>query len=92
MTWGCPLLVAQNSSNFDRVAVAVASGRLTIDVHIDNEGSAFDQDELLRHVSIGAGLDPQDLFSEAYQTMLASERVLRRDWEDPEEEAAWAHL
>jgi hypothetical protein len=30
--------------------------------------------------------------SEARQTMLASEDVLRRDWERPEEEAAWAHL
>lgn len=27
-----------------------------------------------------------------FQTMLASEAVLRRDWERPEEEAAWAHL
>lgn len=30
--------------------------------------------------------------SEAYDTMLASEQVLRRDWEDPEEDAIWAHL
>jgi hypothetical protein len=30
----------------------------------------------------GATLDPQDLFSEAYQTMLASERVLRRGASD----------
>ncbi len=26
------------------------------------------------------------------ETMLASEAVLRRDWDRPEEEAAWAHL
>lgn len=31
-------------------------------------------------------------YSEAYQTMLASERILRRDWEQPEEDAAWADL
>ncbi|MBV9868767.1 MAG: hypothetical protein JO316_25700 [Abitibacteriaceae bacterium] len=30
--------------------------------------------------------------SESRQTMLASEAVLARDWESPEEEAAWAHL
>ena len=30
--------------------------------------------------------------SEAYQTMLASETVLRRDWERPEEDEAWADL
>jgi hypothetical protein len=29
---------------------------------------------------------------ESFQTMLASEQVLRRDWEKPEEEKAWAHL
>jgi hypothetical protein len=30
--------------------------------------------------------------SEAYMTMLASESILGRDWESPEEEAAWADL
>lgn len=30
--------------------------------------------------------------SDAFQTMLASEAVLRRDWDTPEEDAAWAHL
>ena len=31
-------------------------------------------------------------FSEAFQTMLASEPVLRRDWDRPEEDEAWASL
>lgn len=31
-------------------------------------------------------------YSEAYQTMLASESVLRRDWNLPEEDDAWANL
>jgi hypothetical protein len=30
--------------------------------------------------------------SPAFETMLASEEVLRRDWDTPEEDAAWAHL
>jgi len=30
--------------------------------------------------------------SEAFQTMLASEAVLRRDWDRPEEDRAWADL
>jgi hypothetical protein len=30
--------------------------------------------------------------SEAYQTMLASEQVLSKDWDTPEEDEAWAHL
>jgi hypothetical protein len=34
----------------------------------------------------------QASFSEAFQTMLASESVLRRDWDRPEEDVAWADL
>jgi hypothetical protein len=30
--------------------------------------------------------------SESLQTMLASEAILRRDWDRPEEDAAWADL
>ena len=30
--------------------------------------------------------------SEGVETMLASEAVLRRDWDRPEEDAAWADL
>jgi prevent-host-death family protein len=41
------------------------------------------QDELLR-------LRAQKL--EVYQTMLASEQVLRREWDTPEEDEAWADL
>ena len=29
---------------------------------------------------------------DARATMFASEAVLKRDWEQPEEDAAWAHL
>jgi hypothetical protein len=32
------------------------------------------------------------LASEAFQTMLASEPVLRRDWDRPEEDEAWRDL
>ncbi|MBC8231255.1 DUF2281 domain-containing protein [bacterium] len=37
-------------------------------------------------------LADQPIASESFQTMLASERVLRRDWEKQQEEEAWAHL
>jgi len=30
--------------------------------------------------------------SESFQTMLASEFVLRREWDTPEEDEAWASL
>jgi hypothetical protein len=34
----------------------------------------------------------QERSSEAFQTMLASEAVLRRVWDRPEEDIAWANL
>lgn len=37
-------------------------------------------------------LAEQQLAVESFQTVLASEPALCRDWERPEEEAAWAHL
>jgi len=33
-----------------------------------------------------------DATTDARVTMFASEAVLRRDWDRPEEDAAWAHL
>ncbi|HHE75043.1 MAG TPA: DUF2281 domain-containing protein [Desulfobacteraceae bacterium] len=30
--------------------------------------------------------------AEAYETMIASEKVLSRDWDTPEEDAVWAGL
>ena len=30
--------------------------------------------------------------SESFQTMLATEQILREDWERPEEDEAWADL
>jgi hypothetical protein len=30
--------------------------------------------------------------AEAYETMIASEKVLTRDWDTPEEDAAWTDL
>ena len=37
-------------------------------------------------------LAERQLPSEAFQTMLASESVLRKDWEQPEEDEVWANL
>ncbi|HEY4723815.1 MAG TPA: hypothetical protein VII92_18310 [Anaerolineae bacterium] len=34
----------------------------------------------------------RETISEPYQTMLASESILRREWDRPEEDAAWANL
>ncbi len=37
-------------------------------------------------------LAERQLSSEAFQTMLASEAVLRKEWDTREEDEAWQHL
>lgn len=59
--------------------------------------SPFDQYDILDWsqllgVSILQFKMQQLLKSESYQTMLASESVLRADWDLPEEDEAWADL
>lgn len=49
------------------------------DTYSSTDGTPFDQ-------------GGHEIGSEAYQTMLASEAVLRRDWDRPEEDEAWANL
>lgn len=44
---------------------------------------------IARLIDIGHALIPEE---SARATMLASEAVLSRDWDTPEEDAAWAHL
>jgi hypothetical protein len=39
-----------------------------------------------------AWLKRKNASTESFKTMLASEAVLRRDWDRPEEDAAWADL
>jgi hypothetical protein len=34
----------------------------------------------------------ETVYSEVYQTMIASERVLARDWDQPDEDEAWRSL
>lgn len=35
---------------------------------------------------------PPPAYSEAFETMLASEDVLRKEWDTPEEDEAWENL
>jgi hypothetical protein len=50
------------------------------------------QDKLEVVYDFVAFLTERHMRSGALETMLASEAVLRRDWDSPEEEAAWADL
>lgn len=51
------------------------------------------QAEVLDFVEFLRGkMEKSDEPSETLQTMFATEAVLRRDWDSPEEDAAWSDL
>jgi hypothetical protein len=46
--------------------------------------------EIMAHlIDMGYAMEPENA---AHLTAFATEAVLRRDWDTPEEDAAWAHL
>jgi len=57
---------------------------------VDKLTVVYDFVSYLIEREIGPAL--RETVSEAFQTMLASELVLRRDWDRPEEDVAWANL
>ncbi len=56
------------------------------DIYDDVSGGFFPR------ISQNSEIMESKVDSEAFKTMLASEEVLARDWNTPEEDAAWAHL
>ena len=92
MTWECRLPDANVSSSYHEMAVATASGTPTLELSADDQDSGLDQAEFITNGRSSAKLDRPEIYSGAYQTMLASEHVLLKDWDDPGEEAAWAYL
>ena len=51
------------------------------------------QEQVLDFVGyLRAKVKSRSELSEAFQTMLATEEVLRRDWDSPEEDEAWSDL
>ena len=77
------LLVTLNNTSTDE--------EQQITVFAGNQNTPFAWTELWDRITLSIRTS-QAGYSEAYQTMLASEDVLRRDWEQPEEDAAWADL
>jgi hypothetical protein len=62
-------------------------GEYSIVLKRQNDGPS--REDLLRGFFIEMGFPFK---SEAFKTMLASEQVLKRDWDTPEEDAAWSDL
>ncbi len=87
-----PLTVSGTSEIGTRVEVSIASARISIHIHVSRKGDTYiPSNELLDASLTHRRIRPNPL-SEAYQTMLASEAVLSRDWNTPEEDEAWADL
>lgn len=70
-----------------RTGLSAYKEKYSIVLKRQNEGPS--REALLRGFFVGMGLPFK---SESFQTMLASEQVLKRDWDTPEEDEAWAHL
>lgn len=100
--WG---LVCSNENFFPRFSVGVQNliienEYMHIEIELDSIHSnrlqqlqeiwrqSLDQ-AIANLIDIGYMLKPED---STKFTGLASENVLKRDWDTPEEEAAWAHL
>jgi len=84
-------ITATNTTTRQRVSLLPTSAIQRAVVFISNQNRVFDWSQLLG-LEIYSDTFPKARYSQAYQTMLASENVLRRDWEQPEEDAAWASL
>lgn len=85
------LVTLNNTSTQQRVPLLNTSTKQRTTVFAGNQNTPFDWTEFLNIIASSIRI-PQARYSEAYQTMLASENVLRRDWEQPGEDAAWADL
>lgn len=80
-----------DTSTRHRVSLPSASARQKTLVFVGNQNKVIDWEQLLGTATHSIRI-PRTRYSGTYQTMLASESVLRRDWDLPEEDAAWAHL
>jgi hypothetical protein len=84
-------LTLNNTSARQQITVFDASAREEVIIFGADEASSFSWLPL-SPVAVSPLRASRAVHSEAYDTMLASEQVLRRDWEDPEEDAIWADL
>ena len=82
-----------SASGLSFARLPMTSGRATIRVHITTDIETYiSSDALSGDIVISHRIRRRPSVSAAYQTMLASEAVLARDWNQPEEDEAWADL
>jgi len=85
------ILDRDSTSNIQNITLPDTWARENTTIFASGQSTALDLSLCWDFFSFPVKIQ-QPHFSEAYQTMLASEDVLRRDWDDPEEDALWADL
>jgi hypothetical protein len=78
-----------STSNQIAIVNAISGRRITILPVSHNTRLTFEESFSFKPLTFRL---QSSTYSDAFQTMLASEEVLRRDWDQPEEDAAWADL
>jgi hypothetical protein len=80
------------TEDFTKVALRNTSTSTNQTVVIANDQSNFIFFVRSRTASLVPQTDTAGWLSESHQTMIASEKVLARDWNRPEEDDAWVNL
>ena len=78
--------------DFGHVPVEYAEVVILMDLNVDKGQSLSGQNETLVDWIIDKQVGYGIRESDAVLTMIASEEVLQRDWDTPEEDQAWADL
>ena len=91
MAFDTVVLTFSNTSTYHKVVLPDISAKQRVTVLANDQDSLFIWSQLFAITSVSLRI-PEPRYSEAYLTMLASENILRRDWEQPEEDEAWANL
>lgn len=68
---------------------ALSSSRLRYSLTLRRQNDGPNRQNLLKDFFVEMSLPFK---SESLQAMLASEQVLKRDWDSPEEDETWSHL
>jgi hypothetical protein len=89
------MTVARNATN---VTAQILMVKLLAANAIMDHGLFLDEHNVVSEICVSPNIETStwaiqsESELESYHTMLASENVLRREWDTPEEDEAWAHL
>jgi hypothetical protein len=85
------ILTFSNTSAYQKVVLPDTSAQQRITLFANDQDSSLDMSHLFANTALSLRI-PGSRYTGAYLTMLASETILSRDWDQPEEDKAWANL